>query len=275
MDVPTPTPEEPLSREGLDRRRHLEIMRTVTVPSHREYDWRPAIAVLVAVVLLAIIGFGAYWQFFHAKAASPKAKAPAQTATHSTAPSPSLPSISTQPYTSSDFNLSFNYPDGWAVVDSGNGPMTVTSPGMQLTTASGQSVPGQITMTIQKQGQLPASFSAGTALAVLKSQSITYAQPTASQTSKAYLSFVQYAATTTRGGLDSIYLTGNYGYAKDQTIPASDIAGVDPLVTVSFTKCATTACTSNLTPLTIASTSWNSGAFQAPILAMLTSFAFQ
>jgi hypothetical protein len=130
-------------------------------------------------------------------------------------------------------------------------------------------------MAIQQQGQLPASFSAGAALAVLNSQRITYTQPTTAQPSQAYLSFVQYSSTTTKGGLDGIYLTGNYGYQKDQAIPSSDISSISPLVTVTFTKCGNASCTSNLVPLTIASTSWSKSALQTPIKAMLASLAFQ
>jgi hypothetical protein len=228
------------------------------------------------VVVLAVLGLAVYWQFFHSAAKpAPQAKTSARSAASSTSNGGKTPDVPTQPYASSNFNLSFNYPDGWSVVDNGSGIMTVTSPGLPLTSAAGQTVTSLITMTIQKQGQLPAAFSAGPALAVLNSQTLAYSQPTASQTSQAYLSFVQYSSTTTKGGLDAIYLTGNYGYQKDQTIPATDIANVNPLVTVSFTKCGNTACTSNLTPLTIASASWSQAALQAPIMTMLASLAFQ
>jgi hypothetical protein len=159
-------------------------------------------------------------------------------------------------------------------VDSGNGPMTVTSPAMQLNAADGSKDTGQIIMTIQKQGQLPAAFTAGSALAVLNSQLISYSQPTPSQTSQTYLSFVQYSSTTSVGGLDGIYVTGNYGYQKDQVVPDSDITSIDPLITVTFIKCGNSKCTSNLNPLTVASTSWNNDAFQAPIKTMLSSLTF-
>ena len=58
-------------------------------------------------------------------------------------------------------------------------------------------------------------------------------------------------------------------------IPDTDVAGVNPLITVTFTKCGNSACTANLSPLTIASTSWNNTAFKTPIITMLRSFAFQ
>ena len=247
------------------------------VPLGQKQSWkRRGLVLVVIVVLLIAIGLGVHWLFSSPKHA-PIYNAPGQTVSNTPQSTNSKASSSgqTKPYTASDFNLNFNYPEDWTVFNNGSGPMTVTSPSTQLTNAAGQTVTGLITMTIQQQGQLPASFSAGLALAVLNSQKISYTHPTTAQLSQAYLTFVQYSATTTKGGLDGVYLTGNYGYQKDQTIPSGDIAKISPLVTVIFTKCGNTACTSNLTPLTIASTSWSKSAFQAPITNMLASFAFQ
>jgi hypothetical protein len=232
---------------------------------------------LVAIIaLVVIVGAGVY-VLFHTKApAAHTTQQATSTVRHASSSSGAkVEPVSTQSYTATNFNLSFNYPTGWLVVNSGTGPMTVTSPPLQLTDADGSIVTGEITMTIQPQGQLPASFSAGTVLAVLNSQEITYKQPTASQASQTYLSFVQYSSTTTKGGLDGIYVTGNYGYKKAQIIPGTDITNVNPLVTITFTKCGNSACSMNLTPLTIESTLWSKSSFQAPILTMLRSFAFQ
>lgn len=259
-----------------DTQTRVDVFRSTVVPVSQKHLWRRVVASLLVVVLLVAAGFGAYRLFFHSKS-SPAYKAPAQTVANapSATGNKTGSNTSTQTYTATDYNLSFKYPDGWVVFNNGSGPMTVTSPSTQLTSATGQKVTGLITMTIQQQGQFPASFSAGTALAVLNSQRITYTQPTTAQPSQAYLSFVQYASTTTKGGLDGIYLTGNYGYTKDQAIPGSDIGAVNPLVTVTFTKCGNAKCTSNLVPLTIASTSWSKQALQAPIKSMLASLAFQ
>jgi hypothetical protein len=260
-----------------DTRSRVDVFRSAIVPVNQKQPWkRRILALVVIVIILIVIGLGAHWLFSSNK--HPR-NYNAQAQTASNRPPSSAPKGSTggptKSYTASDFNLSFNYPQGWTVFNNGSGPMTVTSPSMRLTSAAGQAVTGLITMTIQQQGQLPASFSAGAALAVANSQKISYTHPTTAQLSQAYLSFVQYSATTTKGGLDGVYLTGNLGYQKDQTIPSSDIASINPLVTVTFTKCGNTACTSNLTPLTIASTSWSKSTFQAPIETMLASLAFQ
>ncbi|HVA11120.1 MAG TPA: hypothetical protein VNG32_03050 [Candidatus Dormibacteraeota bacterium] len=260
-----------------DTRTRVDVFRSAMVPVTHNQSWKRRSFILAGIVVVLIgIGLGARWLFSSNKHA-PIYQAAGQTASNaqSSTNSQASSSGSTKSYTATDFNLSFNYPQGWTVFNNGSGPMTVTSPSMQLTSATGQAVTGLITMIIQQQGQLPASFSAGAVLAVLNSQKISYTHPTTAQLSQAYLSFVQYSATTTKGGLDGIYLTGNLGYQKDQTIPSSDIAKISPLVTVTFTKCGNTACTSNLNPLTIASTSWSKSAFQTPIKNMLASFAFQ
>lgn len=271
---PESLPERPVSSDKPeDVQARIDFARSV-VPRHQKH---PARQLLIGLVLIVVIGLGVYWLFFSSKA-SPKhtsASSSKSQTQSSEAKNNNVTHVPTHAYNSSDFNVNFNYPDGWAVVDSGNGPMTVTSPSMSLTSASGKAVTGQIIMTVAKQGQLPAKFTAGTALAVLDSQEIAYTQPTAAQTSQTYVSFVQYSSTNTRGGLDAIFVTGNFGYQKDQIIPTSDIAGVDPFISLSFSECGNSACTTNLTPLTIASTSWNQSSFKAPIVTMLSSFAFQ
>lgn len=233
-----------------------------------------ALLAAVVIICLVIAGVVAWQHFSHDKAKTPATTSTVRSATESSN-NQTVAGTQTRTYTATDFNLSFQYPDTWTVVNNGTGPMTVTSPSTQLVSAPGQKVTGQIIMTIQAQGQLPAAFSAGIVLAVLNSQKYSYTNPTSSQNVQTYLSFVQYAATTTKGGLDAIYLTGNDGYTKDQVIPSTDIAAIAPLITMTFFKCGNSACTENLTPLTIADTSWSNNSFKAPIVNMLRSFAFQ
>jgi hypothetical protein len=233
---------------------------------------RYATLVVVAIVVVIALGFGIYKHFSDHKASPVVSTQSATAKAHTTNQATTIP---TRSYTAADFNLSFNYPTDWDIVNNGTGPVTVTSPGMPLTSATGQSVTGKITMTIQAQGQIPASFMAGTALAVLNSQEITYTNPSTTQNMKTYLSFVQYSSTNTKGGLDGIYVTGNDGYQKDQVIPSTDVGAIDPLITITFTQCGNSLCTENLTPLTVASTSWSKTSFQAPVLNMLRSLVIQ
>jgi hypothetical protein len=238
-------------------------------PQQRQPRRKAAVIILILVVL-AGGGYGAYYHTNHKAVASQ----PATTAqTKPTKPTAATPKIATTSYDSPNFNLALNYPTGWTVAGDTASSLTIESPAMQLTSSAGQSVSGKVVLSLQPEGQLPSAFGTSDATAVLNSQLISYAQPTSTQRAQTYLSFVQYASTTTTGALDGIYITGDYGYQKDQTIPRSDIAGLDPLATVTFGKCADTACTS-LTTTNITASSWTSTSFSPPILTLLKSLAF-
>ena len=226
---------------------------------------------LVAGVII-IAAAAAYWFLLRS---TPAAK-PAQTQTSSQVKSPAISSTTpTKTYSSSNFNLSFSYPQDWTITDSGSGQMTVRSPASQLKSAAGQDVSGQVIMTIANKGQNLGVFAKGNATAVVDSQKVAYTTPTSAQRANTYLSFLQYASTTTAGALDGIYITGDNGYQKGQDIPGSDIAGIDPLVSVTFVQCASSACPAGTTTaLSIASTSWSDTSFSSPITKMLESLAF-
>jgi hypothetical protein len=176
-------------------------------------------------------------------------------------------------YTSQFFGLSLRYPTTWAVKDSGQGLLQLTSPLTNLTAADGKSVKGQIVFTASKPGTLPAGLTAGTNLAVLDSTVAVYTSPTSDQSGQTYLSFVQYSTTSIKGGLDGVYVTGNYGYQKDQVVPTSDISNVSPLIYISFNQCKNKQCTT-FTPLTIASSSWTGTPLGQIINNLIESFVF-
>lgn len=203
-----------------------------------------------------------------ANSSSASSSAQASTSTNTT------PQIQSTSYTSVNYNTSFSYPSSWTVTDNAGSPLTITSPAMQLKAANGSNVLGQIVLTLTNKGNLPKAF--GTqAAAVLASQKITYTNPSPNQAAASYVSFVQYATTTTLGGMDAIYLSGNYGYQQAQTIPASDLSSVDPLAYFSFYSCLSSQCsTASGHPLTLAATDWSSSSFSAPLLLILTSFTF-
>jgi hypothetical protein len=233
----------------------------------QKHTGRKVLTGLLVLIILAGGGTGAYWQFFRHKTTPVAAHATTK------APATPPPAVQTIDYTSNGFGVTFKYPKGWAVTDNGATSVTILSPAMSLTAANGQKVSGKIVVVFQPQGQIPSAFGTADATAVLTSQSISYKEPTPDQAAQTYLSFVQYNSTTTLGGLDGIYLTGNNGYQKNQTIPHADVAAVNPLVAVTFGQCTGTNC-ANVTNLTITSTSWNSSTFSAPILAILKSLSF-
>ena len=233
--------------------------------------------IFLVLVIAALVGGGVYWFLAHHKSATPPSKASQSSQQQSSnGGQPAGPPENTKQYTSSNFNLSFNYPENWNVTDTGNGKLTVTSPAMQLKGADGQSQTGQVVMTIQNENTFDfSSFKPGSAVAVLDSQKLTYAKPTQTQRANTYISFLQYASTTTHGALDSIFVTGDFGYQKDQTIPETDIQKVDPVITVTFWQCQNQTCSGTLKSMNISSSQWNDSSFANPITKMIESLAIQ
>jgi hypothetical protein len=239
---------------------------------------------ILGLVILAAIAAGGYFLAKHKSAKLTPTNSQTQSSTSGTKTNTgSQPSdqnqasqtASSTQYTSTNLKLSFSYPSNWTVVDAGGGKLTVTSPSTQLTDASGQSQTGQVILQIENQNSADMSaFKTGSATAVIPSQKVAYSNPTSSQRAQTYLSFLQYAATTTHGALDAVYITGDLGYQKGQTAPESDVAKIDPLVRVIFVKCADSKCSSTA-PISISSDSWGSSSYSGPVTDMIKSLAFQ
>lgn len=229
---------------------------------------------LLAVVIVLVLGGLAFALHHKSTKATVKPKVAAAKVIKAKAPAPKAPPIPSTSYTASDFNTAFSYPSSWTVVDSGTAPLTITSPEENLVADSGKSVPAQVVVTLARQGTIPPAFSSQS-VAVMTSSKINYSAPAAGQAADTYISFVQYPSTTVVGGLDGIYITGNYGYQKFQSIPASNISSIDPIVYASFYSCATSACPiASRQPLTIASSDWKDTSFSAPLMLIFKSFTF-
>ncbi len=220
--------------------------------------------VLLALILIAAAAL-TYWLFF-AKKSSNTASQPNQSDTKSQI------SSSTKHYDSPNFYLAFDYPNNWTVNDNGGGQMTVESPAMKIKDASGQSVDGQIVMTIRDKSQKLTEFDKGNAAAIIDSQKINYTKPTQTQRGSTYISFLQYASSPTPG-LDGVYITGDNGYQKDQAIPLADLTKSDPVISVTFKKCSDDKCLNKTTQLTVDENNWSNPSFSKPILNMLKSLS--
>jgi len=231
--------------------------------------------VWVVLLVVIILGLGA-WVYIGHKTPAKKTLATNTVVkkTKIALPSKTPPSIPTSSHTSSSYGLTFSYPTSWSVVDSGSAPLLTTSPAMNLISDNGQTVLGQIVLTISQPNLLPAGFTSSS-VAVLTSQKIAYSKPGATQAADTYLSFVQYPSTNIIGGLNGIYVSGNYGYQKDQVIPASNINQVNPLIYFSFYSCANSSCPlSSRQPLTISSSEWSKLSFKDPLLLIIKSLSF-
>ncbi len=238
------------------------------------HKWLPWVIVVVSLIILGGLGYVVYKGYKPKATANHSTKNQTAVAPKKASTKPKSPAVPTTSYTSTNFNTTFSYPTGWNVVDSGSAPLTVTSTPMNIISDKGQSVLGEVVLTLAKKGTVPPEL--GTqSVAVMNSIKISFTSPSTTQAAQAYVSFVQYPTTTTVGGLNAIYLTGNYGYQKYQSIPGSDIAAIDPLVYFSFYSCASQQCPiSTRKPLTIASTDWKDTSFSDPIINIIKSFDF-
>jgi cytoskeletal protein RodZ len=219
---------------------------------------------IIIFVIIVLLAAAVYWFLLKPE----PVKAPTKTSSSNQEQSSAAQtSTATTHYDSSSFNLGFDYPKGWKVSDvAGSGKLTVTSPDEQLKGADGQTVSGQIVMTIRDKTQKLTEFDKGNATAVLDSEKIAYTKPTETQRGNTYLSFLGYASST-QTGLDGIYITGDAGYTKDQAVPLVDVSKSDPVISVTFLK--------DNKQVTISSNSWSNDSFAKPIKTMLQSLAIQ
>jgi flagellar basal body-associated protein FliL len=228
---------------------------------------------LLIVFLTGAIGGGVYWFFLRKQPSAATDKTSTQTAQPTTAPPPTTEAAPTKSYDSTNFNLSFDYPELWVVTDN-TAKLTVVSPAVKLKAANGTSQNSQITVTIQNKQVSTPAFKAGNATAVRESQKIAYAKPSQNQRANTYLSFLNYADATATG-LDGVYVTGDNGYTKGQAIPQVDIAKSDPLITVTFTACADAKCASPGKAMTLDPGAWDDSALGKPVTALLQSIVVQ
>jgi hypothetical protein len=230
--------------------------------------------ILIVFVVLIVIAALAYWFLVKPKPAkAPTASSSAKNSSQNSKQSNS--DVDTDHHESPSFNLGFDYPKGWKVSDiSGSDKVVVTSPALKLKDAKGQQVDGQVIMTIRGKTQKLTEFDKGAATAVINSEKIAYTKPSETQRGNTYISFLNYSGSKDTG-LDSIYITGDAGYQKDQEIPAVDISKIDPITNVTFVKCSDSKCSSAGTALTVATSSWQDSNFSKPIKTLLQSLSIQ
>ncbi len=250
---------------------HDENIREIPIKYYGDYDKTPkkknkkssklffilaAGFVILAVVLFAIFDKNAInKKHTSSKSLITKSKSSAQ--------------VKIMTYNSVSSSLSFSYPSNWSINDNNNGFISIISPLLKLSSADGSNVNGKILITIDQQSQVPKSFG-NYSLALNNSTMVSYVSPTQYQRNQTYLTYVQYPATTIVGGLDAIYVTGDFGYSKDNSIPATDIAKLNPLVIVSFENCLDSAC-DKYSPLTIGAATYNSSLITTDTINIIKS----
>ena len=245
-------------------------------PQKPRRNFKKPLLIIVAGLLVLTAGFTIYVLVFKKDQQAPNLEAPCKDGLCQANQNQTKPiSATTKNYASQNFTLSFDYPEDWTVSDEqGSGIMSVKSPAVSLTDSAGQKITGQITLTFRNKTQKLTEFDGGSAVAVRDSEKIAYTKPTQNQRGSTYVSFLRYSKTTGSTALDGVYITGDAGYKTDQDISLSDLTKVDPVVSLTFTKCSDNACSSDL-PVSIAISSWDETSFSGPLLVMLKSLTIQ
>lgn len=224
--------------------------------------------IFAVVLLLAAAGAGVYFLLLKPKepAQTPQTAQPAQTEQE-----PSV--VESAKYESTDLNLSFDYPENWKIDDAIEGLITVTSPVTKLKDVNGEQMDAKAVVTILSRGsEVPAFEGSSTAAAIQDSEKITYDSPSQSQREETYLSFAAFGSA----GLDTVFITGDNGYQKDQLIPESDIKKSDPIISVKFFGCSDGECAGEGSgPYTAAVDEWSANQMLQAALAVLKSLRIE
>jgi|GEM_PF-770039 len=254
-----------------------DLRRSGNDDSHKV---RNIILIIVGAIVVLALAAGAYWWWGgpmpgDSKKTDNTTQQPVTQNAPQTKTDQSATTKTTEDYSSTTFSLSLAYPSSWTPAEA-NGVLTITSPVVDLTDATGQKQKGQMVLTVRNKQVLLPEFDKGSAAAVLPSEKIKYTKPSSTQRASTFVSYLQYAETTTKGGLDGIYITGDAGYQYGQTIPKGDIARIDPKISLGFVSCGDGACAKGTPtlPLTISGSSWT-GADKEAVMAMFASIVLQ
>jgi len=234
--------------------------------------------VLVMIVLIVVIvAGGGFFLLTHKKDIKKPAKS---SSALSVAPLTSSTKSSTATYTAngSDLNLSFSYPSNWSVspptnTDTSNATITATSPLESITAADGSSADGKIIVSIRSGSATVNELNANSPTTAQASTQISYTAPTANQLQYPYVTFVHFSnGSSVANSFEEVIVTGGVAYAAATPLTAADLSGVDPIISASFTKCASEACTgSSATPLGISATTWQNATIFQQTLTLLES----
>lgn len=228
--------------------------------------------VIIGLLILLVVSIAVYWFVLRDTSQTNKPKNESSTTTQGVEEEPEqLISTETKHHLATNFSLEFDYPEDWTVTETAStGKLTVRSPKMSLERADGQTVDGQVVLTIRDKQQALPEFDDGNALAALPSEKIAYKQPSGVQRGSTYISFLQYARATDEG-LDGIYITGDTGYQKEQAIPKADFVPVDPIISLTFEQCEATCQAGNQPALSLALDAWKNKQLATPLIDILKS----
>jgi cytoskeletal protein RodZ len=266
-------PKQLTPEEEAERQQRIDYLRSIRSKDKKRGGGKKWLVIAIVLLLLVAAGLAAAYWFINRDAPAPAKTTPATTTTTKKPAQQAAPAADAdfKEYPSTNFALSLKYPTDWTLNDAATG-LTIISPVQQLPGSAGSPVSGAVVVTIRPKQTTLAEFKTGNAVAVLDSKNVNYSAPAAGQRGTTFLSYLQYNSTTTKGALDSIYITGNAGYKKDQAIPMADVVKVNPLINVYFVQCSS-ACTPTSTTMNVNGTSWTAGQANTTVETILKSLS--
>lgn len=262
MDEQRPIPTHHYDEDDIPPQPVDQFVRSVE-PVQKAKKKRRLTLIVTLIVLLLAAGGGAW---FMSKNKKPVASTAPNTSEASTQPKVVIAG-ETQRHSSAQFYLDIDIPKDWTVVDEpGSGVMTATSPNIAIPTGSGTTT-GKVILTLRAPSQKLPEFDEGNATAVIDSEKVSYTKPSPAQRGQTYLSYLAYPTSASSSLIDGVFITGDFGYTKDQAIPKVDIDKVDPIISITFVACDG-SCTKGfgITP-----DAWKSAEFGQPLQKMLQS----
>ena len=236
--------------------------------------------VIIAVVLVVIlVGAGGFWYWrnrTYTHSAAKTSQTSSSQTDNSTSSASATSAISHYVAKETGINLSFDYPSNWTVSPTsttGNGsqPITVTSPHINTTNASGAQTLAKVVITIRPAGSQISELSNATAAQT--SIQIGYNHPTPAQHQYPYISFVHLTGgTNTDGVFEEVFITGANSFPQNSPIGSADLANIDPLISARFYSCSSSCDGTSAENLSITTNTWNTDPLFKQVLSIFQSF---
>ncbi|MFA5004438.1 MAG: hypothetical protein WC498_04150 [Candidatus Saccharimonadales bacterium] len=233
--------------------------------------------ILLAVLLLAGLGFGAYKLLSHKTT-----KASTKGNQSQNIPKPSEVTgngLTTYTAPTDGLGLSFDYPSSWVVTPTSGQPgttITATSLLVSLTDATGSKATGKVVVTVSASATNPTGKGPVAAKAAQDSVQYAYTAPTPIQHQYYYVSFLHFPnAAATVGAFEEVAITGINLMPKDTAITSDLLGSVNPVISAVFYKCSTQDCTgTGQSLLSISNSTWQSNATMQAVQKLFESFKF-
>jgi hypothetical protein len=269
----TPMSQEQVTDENEPDR--LEYIKSVMPPKKMKPKWQRIILSVIIVIGVIIAGYFGYSQIVQGHKETTKT---AVKRTHLLTPGTITNAMSQYISNGSDLNLSFKYPSNWSVTPKSNDnasdqTITLTSPIQTIVDSVGQTVSGKIVVMIRPATAPMSELSGGQATVAQASTQFAYTKPTSSQFQYPYLTYLNLlGGSNASAAFQEVVITGNTSYSQGESITSSTLS-VDPIITASFTSCATSACGGTVVPLSVTNQTWQSGSVFLQTMSLFASLS--